>query len=86
MDLEPNAEINKELTDMLKGHNKQIGGDHYSKHKIQPFDVIDEYDLNYYEGNVLKYLLRHKDKNGIEDLKKAAHYLDVLIEKECKKS
>jgi len=42
------------------GHSKQIGGTHYSKHKIQPWDIIDEYGLNFYEGNVLKYLLRKK--------------------------
>ena len=60
----------------------QVGGNHYSKHNIQPFDIIDEYELNFYAGNVLKYLLRYKDKNKVEDLKKAQHYLSKLIEKE----
>lgn len=58
---------------------KQIGGDHYSKRTIQPWDIIDEYGLNYYEGNVIKYVLRHRDKNGIEDLRKASHYLEKII-------
>ena len=62
--------------------SKQIGGDHYAKHKIQPWDIIDEYDLSFYAGNVLKYLLRYKDKGGVEDLKKAQHYLEKLIEVE----
>ncbi len=59
--------------------NKQIGGDHYLKHVIQPWDIIDEYHLNFYEGNVLKYLLRNKGSR-LEDLEKAKHYLDKLIE------
>ncbi len=59
----------------------QVGGDHYSRHSIQPFDIIDEYDLNFYEGNALKYLLRQKG-DRITDLKKARHYIDVLIERE----
>ena len=59
--------------------NKQIGGDHYAKHKIQPWDIIDEYGLNYYEGNIIKYVLRHRDKNGLQDLQKASHYLEKLI-------
>jgi hypothetical protein len=61
--------------------DKQVGGDHYQKHAIQPWDVIDCYGLNYYEGNVLKYLLRRKE-NRIEDLHKAAHYIEKLIELE----
>lgn len=61
---------------------KQVGGDHYKKHKIQPWDIIDEYGLNFYEGNVLKYLLRHQHKNGIEDLHKCQHYLAKLIDSE----
>lgn len=58
-----------------------MGGDHYSRHYIQPFDIIDEYDLNFYEGNALKYLLRQKG-DRVTDLKKARHYIDVLIERE----
>jgi hypothetical protein len=61
--------------------DQQIGGDHYKKHAIQPWDVIDCYRLNYYEGNVLKYLLRRKESR-IEDLRKAAHYIEKAIEME----
>ncbi|WP_281952009.1 DUF3310 domain-containing protein [Nitrosophilus kaiyonis] len=64
---------------------KQIGGNHYIKHKIQVWDIVDEYNLDFYEGNILKYLLRYKDKNGVEDLKKMQHYLEKLIERESKK-
>lgn len=60
----------------------QVGGDHYSRHTIQPFDIIDEYGLNFYEGNALKYLLRKKKgANRGMDLEKAKHYIEILIEK-----
>jgi len=59
----------------------QVGGQHYRQHEIQPWDIIDEYKLNYYEGQVLKYLLRRK-AGRLEDLKKARHVLDKLIELE----
>lgn len=58
---------------------KQVGGTHYAKHKIQPWDVIDEYNLNFYEGNVLKYLLRDKN-NRIEDLEKLIHYAEKALD------
>lgn len=61
------------------GELKQVGGNHYSKHRIQPFDIIREYGLDFFEGNVIKYILRHKDKNGLEDLEKAKHYLEEMI-------
>ncbi len=61
----------------------QVGGEHYKKFKIQPWDVIDEYDLSFYAGNALKYLLRAGHKGSkIEDLRKARHYLDKMIELE----
>src|SRR5690606_4389657 len=59
--------------------NAQVGGDHYKKHKFSPWDIIDEYQLDFYAGNIIKYVLRAKDKNGVEDLKKARHYIDKLI-------
>jgi hypothetical protein len=60
--------------------NKQVGGDHYRRFKIQPWDIIDEHGLSYYEGNAIKYLLRRKDKaKRIEDLKKAIHYIEHQI-------
>jgi hypothetical protein len=61
---------------------KQIDGDHYTKRKIQPWDIIEEYNLDFFEGNALKYLLRYKDKDGLIDLKKCKHYIEYLIERE----
>lgn len=66
----------------MRDKDKQIGGDHYSKRKIQPFDIIDEYNLDFYEANVLKYLLRHKDKNGREDILKLIDYAECVIDRQ----
>ena len=62
-------------------HGKQIGGNHYQR-SIQPWKIIEVWGLDYWEGNVLKYILRYKDKDGVKDLKKAKHYLEYLIERE----
>lgn len=70
--------------DTFSVKNQQVGGNHYKGKPYQPWDIIDTWELNYYEGNVLKYLLRWRYKNGLEDLKKAQHYLSYLIEKEEK--
>ncbi len=58
--------------------NRQVNGNHYSKHKIQVWDIILEYELNFFEGNILKYLLRDKGDRKT-DLLKAQHYLEKLI-------
>ena len=60
--------------------NEQIGGDHYKKMKIQPIEYILANDIGFTEGSVIKYVSRWKTKNGVEDLKKARHLLDMLIE------
>lgn len=60
----------------------QIGGDHYRKLAIQPFDYITANGLGYAEGNVVKYISRWQSKNGLQDLRKARHYIDLLIERE----
>lgn len=57
----------------------QIGGDHYSKMKIQPTEFITANNLGFCEGNAIKYVCRHGAKNGKEDLLKAKHYIDLLI-------
>jgi hypothetical protein len=59
--------------------NKQIGGNHYDRMKIQPITFIVDNDIPFIEGNIIKYVCRWKDKGGVEDLKKAKHYLDILI-------
>lgn len=62
--------------------NVQVGGDHYKSLKIQPVEFIHANRIPYLEGNVVKYVTRWRDKNGIADLEKAKHYIDLLIELE----
>ena len=58
----------------------QIAGTHYTSMRLQPWDVIEAWDLGFFDGNIIKYIGRYKHKNGLEDLKKAQHYLERLIE------
>jgi hypothetical protein len=59
---------------------KQVGGDHYERCSIQPWAVITRNGLDYFEGTMLKYLLRHRNKNGKEDLLKMQHFLSYTLE------
>jgi hypothetical protein len=67
----------------LSAFDTQVGGSHYKDKgsSMQPWAIIDAWGLDFYAGNVLKYILRHQYKDGVEDLKKARHYLDRMIEK-----
>jgi hypothetical protein len=60
----------------------QTGGSHYKDLKIQPVEYIHANGLGFCEGSVIKYITRWRAKNGIEDLKKARHFIDLLIELE----
>jgi len=59
----------------------QVGGDHYNM-EIQPIQYIHANNIGYCEGNVIKYVSRWRDKNGLADLEKAKHYIELLIELE----
>ena len=61
---------------------KQEGGNHYKDFVIQPVEFIQKNKLGFCEGNIIKYVCRHKKKGGIEDLRKAKHYLEILAELE----
>ena len=65
-----------------KVYSKQIGGSHYKKFKIQPSEFVIENELLYPEGCVIKYIIRHRLKNGKEDLLKAKHFIDMIIERD----
>lgn len=66
-------------------NQKQIGGDHYKKYgDLQPWDVVIAWKLGYLDGTALKYIARWRDKGGIEDIKKAIHFLEKLVEVEEK--
>ena len=68
----------------MSTYKKQIGGQHYLKYKIQPSEFVIENRLLYPEGNVIKYILRHQNKGGKEDLEKAKHFIDMIIERDYK--
>jgi len=61
---------------------KQIGGSHYKKYKIQPSRFINENKILFAEGNAIKYICRHQDKGGKQDLLKAIHYIQMIIERD----
>lgn len=60
----------------------QAGGNHYKNLAIQPVEYIQANGLDYLQGNVVKYITRHKTKNGAEDIKKAIHYCQLILELE----
>lgn len=60
----------------------QIGGSHYKDMAIQPVEYIIANGIGFVEGSVIKYVSRWKSKNGVEDLRKARHLLDILIDRE----
>ena len=64
---------------------KQVGGSHYKDKAIQPIEYIHANKMGFCEGNVVKYITRWKEKNGVADLEKAKHYIELLIELENNK-
>ena len=70
----------KNLFESAFPRDKQVGGNHYKNFKIQPYTFTRANDLSFFQGNVIKYVCRYKDKNGIEDLKKIIHYCELEIE------
>ena len=69
-----------ELSSLLK----QVGGDHYKKMTIQPAEFINKNKLLFAEGNAIKYICRHSEKGGIQDVDKAIHYLEMVKERDYK--
>ena len=75
-----NKDIFKESTyDSLE---KQVGGKHYKNFSIQPAQFINENKLLFAEGNAIKYICRHSHKGKAEDIKKAIHYLEMILERD----
>lgn len=60
----------------------QVGGDHYKNLVIQPVEYITANNLSYLQGSVIKYVTRYQNKNGIEDLQKAIHFIKMMIQEE----
>ena len=69
---------------MSKVWDKQIGGKHYQNFSIQPSKFVVENKLLYPEGFAIKYIIRHQDKGKKQDLLKAIHFIDMIIERDYK--
>lgn len=72
----------KELEHLKPALKKQVGGNHYKDMKIQVVEFCHANKLDYMQGAAIKYICRFRDKKGIEDLMKAKHYIEMLIELE----
>ena len=73
--------INKEFPHkILKATEQQVGGDHYKQFKIQPAEFCYINNIPYLEATAIKYLCRWRNKGGVQDLQKAKHFIDLLIE------
>ena len=64
--------------------SKQHGGSHYQKYKIQPSKFVVENELLYPEGCAIKYIIRHRDKGKKQDILKAIHFLEMILERDYK--
>ena len=67
--------------DMIASEKKN-GGDHNRQFKIMPIEYIAKNKLDFCEGNIVKYISRHRLKNGAEDIKKVIHYAELILELE----
>jgi len=65
-----------------KVYNKQVGGSHYKNMTIQPSEFINKNKLQFAEGNAIKYICRHAHKGEVQDLEKAKHYIDMIIDRD----
>ncbi len=75
-------EVTPEEDEAFDALTKQVAGTHYKDLPIQPVEYIHANAIGYFEGNVIKYVSRWRKKNGIADLEKAKHYIELLIELE----
>ena len=71
----------KDMFDSAFPQSKRIGGNHYKNFHIQPYEFISKNELSFFQGNVIKYVCRYKNKNGIQDLEKVIHYCELEIKK-----
>lgn len=63
----------------MAANDKQVGGGHY-KGGMEHWDIVAHHDLDYFQGQITKYVMRWKKKNGVQDLLKAQHFLEKYIE------
>ena len=67
---------------MSNPYDTQVGGNHYQTMKIQPAEFVNKNKMLFAEGNAIKYICRHVNKGGLQDLQKAKHYIDMIIERD----
>jgi len=72
----------EKLGEKMSANDTQISGNHYKGKPLQVWDFVAANNLGYFEGNIVKYVSRWKDKGGVDDLRKAKHYIEKLIELE----
>jgi len=74
-------DFNKTNLKKLATRNKQVGGNHYKDCKIQPVDYIHANELDFFEGNIVKYITRHRKKgSGSQDIRKIIHYAELILD------
>ena len=66
----------------MSAYKKQVGGRHYMDMAVQPSEFINKNKLQFAEGNAIKYICRHANKGEVQDLEKAKHYIDMIIERD----
>ena len=66
----------------VKGKGRQVGGNYYIDFEIMPIEYISKNKLDFLEGNIVKYISRHRKKNGAEDIRKVIHYAELILELE----
>lgn len=64
----------------MGANSRQIGGSHYKTGPIQHWDIVAQHELDYFQGQITKYVMRWKLKGGIQDLEKAQHFLEKYVE------
>jgi len=77
-----NRELEQDILNLKNVMERQEGGNHYKGMAIQPIEFCQKNQLNYCESNAIKYICRHRKKNGAEDIRKAIHNLQILLELE----
>ena len=78
--------VTMEEDEAFNALSMQVGGSHYKDMPIQPVEYIHANAMGYLEGNVVKYVSRWRNKNGIADLEKAKHYIELLIDLETRRA
>jgi hypothetical protein len=74
-------DCNLVISSKATANERQVAGEHYKKHgDLQHWDIVIKFGLDYFQGQITKYVMRWKDKGGVQDLEKARHFLDKYIE------